>query len=188
MPNPFSDADALILVDVQRDFCPGGSLPIANGNEIVPVLNRWIETARLAGIPIFASRDWHPPEHMSFVAQGGPWPEHCVRDTPGARFHPDLDLNNNVVIISKACKTKKDAYSAFDGTELAEQLRGAGVKRVFVGGLAEDVCVKATVLDALREGFDVRLIDGGTRPVTEQSGLEARQAMQQAGAQLGALD
>jgi len=187
MPN-FNQTDALLLVDVQRDFCPGGSLPIPEGDAVVPVLNRWIEAASVAGIRVYASRDWHPAKHISFADRGGPWPVHCVRETPGAAFHQDLALPDDVVVISKAQDEDRDSYSALDGTELAEQLRAAGIKRLWIGGLAEDVCVKATVLDALREGFEVRLIDGGMRPVTEQGGREAREAMTSAGAQLRSLD
>lgn len=186
MPN-FNQTDALLLVDVQRDFCPGGSLPIPAGDAVVPVLNRWIEAASAAGIRVYASRDWHPSKHISFADRGGPWPVHCVRDTDGAAFHQDLALPDDVVVISKAQDEDRDSYSALDGTDLAEQLRAAGVKRLWIGGLAEDVCVKATVLDALGAGFEVRLIDGGMRPVTEQGGREAREAMMRAGAQLGSL-
>ena len=187
MPD-FSQHDALLLVDVQRDFCPGGFLPIPQGDEVVPVLNRWIGAASAAGVPVYASRDWHPADHVSFQDQGGPWPVHCVQDTPGASFHPDLALPNDAVIISKAQEVDKDAYSALDGTGLTERLRKAGVKRLWIGGLAQDVCVKATVLDALRDGFEVVLIEGGARPVTKQGGREALDAMKGAGAQVASLD
>jgi len=187
MPN-FNQSDALLLVDVQRDFCPGGSLPIPEGDAVVPVLNRWLEAAGAAGVRVYASRDWHPPKHISFADRGGPWPIHCVRETTGAAFHENLALPDDVVVISKAQDEDRDSYSALDGTDLAERLRTDGVQRLWIGGLAEDVCVKATVLDALREGFEVRLIDGGTRPVTVQGGREAREAMTSAGAQVGSLD
>lgn len=188
MPLPFSHADALLLVDVQQDFCPGGSLPIPEGDAIVPVLNRWIDAATDAGILVVATRDWHPPNHISFAPRGGPWPVHCVRDTQGAAFHPDLHLPPNALIVSKALDEERDAYSGFDGTDLAPRLKADKITRLWVGGLAEDVCVKATVLDALGEGFEVRLIQGGTRPVTEQGGKDAQQQMQQAGARPGSLD
>lgn len=184
----FSPSDALLLVDVQRDFCPGGALPIPEGHAVVPVLNRWIDVAVEAGIRVYASRDWHPSNHVSFADRGGPWPVHCVAGTPGAGFHEQLALPADAVVISKAQDVDKDAYSAFDGTGLTEQMRAAGIERVWVGGLAQDVCVKATVLDALRDGFEVRLIEGGARPVTEEGGREAHEAMLAAGAQPAALD
>ena len=187
MPH-FSPRDALLLVDVQRDFCPGGSLPIPEGHAVVPVLNRWIDAATAAGIRVYASRDWHPANHVSFADRGGPWPVHCVADSPGAAFHQDLALPRNAVVVSKAQEEDRDAYSAFDGTGLTEQLQAVGIKRLWIGGLAEDVCVKATVLDALRDGFEVRLIEGGARPVTEEGGREAREAMLSAGAQPAGLD
>lgn len=187
MPD-FSQHDALLLVDVQRDFCPGGSLPIPKGDEVVPVLNRWIGAAGAAGVPVYASRDWHPAGHVSFQDRGGPWPVHCVQDTPGASFHADLALPDAAVVVSKAQELDTDAYSALDGTGLADRLREAGVKRLWIGGLAQDVCVKATVLDALRAGFEVRLIEDGTRPVTEQGGREALDAMKEAGALVATLD
>jgi nicotinamidase/pyrazinamidase len=187
MPHSFGSADALLLVDVQTDFCPGGSLPIPEGDAVVPVLNQWIDAALASDVPVYASRDWHPPQHASFAPRGGPWPVHCVRDTQGAAFHPDLALPDRAIVISKAEADDRDAYSAFDGTGLAQRLRDAKIRRLWVGGLAEDVCVKATVLDALREGFEVRLIEGGMRPVTETGGREAREQMLRAGAQPGSL-
>lgn len=161
---------ALLLVDIQRDFCPGGALAVEDGDAVVPVANRWIEKARSEGAPIYASRDWHPEGHVSFEAQGGPWPPHCVQDTPGAAFAPDLALPADATIISKGTRKDRDAYSAFDGTDLADRLRARGVRRLFVAGLALDVCVRATVLDGLREGFDVHLIRDGTRAVEAEKG------------------
>lgn len=173
--------DALIVVDVQRDFCPGGSLPIPDGDAVVPVLNGWIARAKKAGVPIFASRDWHPPEHLSFAPAGGPWPVHCVQGSEGAAFHPDLRLPAGVVIVTKGDRTDKDQYSAFDETGLAAELRRRGVERVWIGGLAEDVCVRATALDAVREGFATQLIAHGSRPVTEAGGEAALADMRAAG-------
>lgn len=161
---------ALLLVDIQRDFCPGGSLAVEDGDAVIPVANRWIEKARAEHAPIFASRDWHPPGHVSFEEKGGPWPPHCVRGTPGAEFPPELALPAEATIISKATEPDRDAYSAFDGTDLADRLRALGVRRLFVAGLALDVCVRATVLDGLREGFDVHLIRDGTRAVEARPG------------------
>jgi nicotinamidase/pyrazinamidase len=172
--------DALIVVDVQRDFCPGGALPIAEGDTVVPVLNRWIERARRLGLPVFASRDWHPQGHPSFAPQGGTWPVHCVQNTAGAAFHPDLDVSD-ATIVTKGDRSDRDQYSAFDATGLAEALRSRGVKRVFVGGLAEDVCVRATALDAVKVGLATHLIAGATKPVTPAGGKAALEEMRQAG-------
>lgn len=175
-------ADALLVVDVQNDFCPGGALAVPEGDRVVPVLNLWIAAARESGAPIFASRDWHPRGHVSFRQRGGPWPEHCVQRTPGAELRADLKLPPEAVVISKGTELDRDAYSAFDGTDLAERLRRAGVQRVWVGGLAEDVCVRATVLDALQARFAARLIEAATRPVRADDGARALEEMRRAGA------
>lgn len=166
------------------DFCPGGSLPVADAHAIVPVLNRWIEAAASARIPVYASRDWHPRAHPSFREQGGPWPEHCVQDSPGAAFHPQLQLPADTVVITKGTRFDGDQNSAFDATGLAVHLRAKGVRRLFVGGLAQDVCVRATVLDALREGFAVRLLEAGMRAVNPRGARESLVEMLAAGARL----
>src|ERR1700757_4198445 len=132
--------DALIIVDVQNDFCPGGALPVAEGDRVVPVLNRWIDSAGRGRALIVASRDWHPRNHISFRERGGPWPVHCVQDTPGAAFHPDLHLPADALIRSKGMAPDKDNYSPFEGTDFTETLRRRGVRRLWVGGLAQDVC------------------------------------------------
>lgn len=176
--------DGLLLVDVQNDFCPGGALPIAGGDEIVPLLNHWIAAAASRDVPIYASRDWHPVGHMSFRDQGGPWPVHCLQDRSGAMFHPNLQLPGSTVIITKGVRFDHDQNSAFDETGLAVQLRHAGIRRLWIGGLAEDVCVRATVLDALKAGFVVVLIEDATRPVTREDGDQALQEMRDAGAEI----
>jgi nicotinamidase/pyrazinamidase len=174
--------DALIVVDVQIDFCPGGALPIAGGHEVVPVLNRWIEAAAAAAVPVFLSRDWHPLHHLSFAESGGEWPVHCLQDSPGARFHPALKHPDSAIVVTKGVRFDRDQYSAFDETGLAAELRKRGVRRVWVGGLAQDVCVRATVLDARREGFDTVVIADATRPVTRAGGERANEEMRHAGA------
>jgi nicotinamidase/pyrazinamidase len=180
----FQPGDALIIVDVQPDFCPGGALPIARGDDVVPVLNRAIAAAAQAKVPVYASRDWHPRGHVSFAERGGPWPPHCVQDTPGAAFHPDLRLPADARIVTKGTRFDKDQYSAFDDTGLASELRHDSVRRVWIGGLAEDVCVKATALDARRAGFEVHLLEDATRPVTPEGGTQALAEMRAAGVQV----
>ncbi|MHC4218396.1 MAG: nicotinamidase [Planctomycetota bacterium] len=179
-------SDALVIVDVQNDFCPGGALAVPDGDRVVPVLNAWIQKARGAGAMIVVSRDWHPPDHMSFAAQGGPWPVHCVRDTPGAAFHPGLDLPDDALVISKGSDPEREAYSAFQGTDLAQRLDAAGVRRLWVGGLALDYCVRTTVLDGLEARFDVHLIGDAVRAVNIDSrdGPKALKRMKSAGARI----
>jgi nicotinamidase/pyrazinamidase len=174
--------DALIIVDVQNDFCPGGALPIENGDKVVPILNRWVNAATAKDVPCYASRDWHPVGHISFKQRGGPWPPHCLQDSDGARFHPDLILPDSVIKVAKGVRFDQDQNSVFDQTGLSVRLRQDGVQRLFVGGLAEDFCVLATVLDGLREGFKVVLISAATRPVEIEEGEKARKKMQDAGA------
>ena len=180
-------SDALLLVDVQNDFCPGGALAVADGDAVVPALNAWIAAARQGGARVFASRDWHPPDHLSFAERGGIWPLHCVQDTPGAAFHPDLELPDDAVIVTKADTADREAYSAFDSGELAAQLRAAGIERLWVGGLATDYCVKASVLDATElPGLEVRVITNAIRAVDAApgDGEAALEAMREAGATL----
>jgi nicotinamidase/pyrazinamidase len=183
------EKDALIIVDVQNDFCPGGSLPVANGDAVVPVLNRYIEQFATAGLPVIATRDWHPTKTSHFSAYGGAWPPHCVQGTPGARFHSELKLPETAIIVSKGTAADADDYSGFQavnsqGVPMAELLRSRGVERVYVGGLATDYCVKHTVLDALRSGFKVVLIEDGIRGVNLQpdDSLKAIEEMLHAGA------
>lgn len=174
--------DALLIVDVQKDFCPGGALPVQECDSVISVLNMWIAAAQEAGAPIFASRDWHPYEHASFEDRGGRWPRHCVQGTEGAFFHEGLALPKEAEIISKGAIQNVDAYSAFSGTDLAERLEELGVRRLFVGGVAQEICVRETVLDALRAGFEVHVIREATSPVEEEAGREALAEMAEAGA------
>jgi nicotinamidase/pyrazinamidase len=170
--------DALLIVDVQNDFCPGGALPIDNGDQVVPVVNHWIDDFTERGLPVYATRDWHPKDHLSFAPEGGRWPPHCIQDTPGAAFHPDLHLPPSAVIVTKGVRFDQDQNSAFDQTGLESHLRRKGTVRVFVAGLALDVCVLATVMDALRVGLKVLLILEGSRPVTASGGIKALTRMQ----------
>lgn len=166
--------DALILVDVQLDFLPGGSLAVPHGDEVVPALNRYIAVFRGLTFPIVATRDWHPPDHCSFRAQGGPWPPHCVAGSAGAHFATLLDLPCEAHIVSKATSRDRDAYSGFEGTGLDDWLRRAGASRVFVGGLATDYCVLNTVRDALRFGYATFLLLDAVRAVDVAAGDGAR--------------
>jgi nicotinamidase/pyrazinamidase len=176
--------DALLIVDVQNDFCPGGALAVLEGDKIVPILNQWIVEANAKGVPIFASRDWHPRSHISFKERGGPWPPHCVKGTSGAAFHPGLRLPPDVEIISKAEHPDRDSYSAFGETDLADRLREANVKNVWIGGLTQDYCVRATALDAIQQGFKVHVITDATRAVNVHpgDGQEALDEIRKAGA------
>lgn len=185
--------DALILVDVQNDFCPGGALPVKDGDQVVPVLNRYIDQFRRARLPILATRDWHPEKTTHFKSGGGPWPPHCIQGSKGAQFHPDLKLPADVLIVSAGMGADEDGYSGFlgidnRGVKLVDLLRERGIERIFVGGLATDYCVKHTVLDGLKEGFKVVLLTDSTRGVNLKPGDSDRAIaeMLQAGAELAA--
>jgi len=191
MPPVFESGDALLLVDPQNDFCPGGSLAVVDGDAVMPVLNAWAAAAELAGAPIFVSRDWHPPRTTHFAEFGGVWPPHCVAGTPGAEFHPALAVPADAIVVSKGMGEDEDAYSAFQardgtGTPLATLLRARGISRLVIMGLATDYCVKESVLAGLHQGFAMKVVPAGIRAVNLQAhdGEEALQAMQQAGASL----
>jgi nicotinamidase/pyrazinamidase len=175
-----SQTDALIIVDVQNDFCPGGALAVPRGDEVVPVINRLLERHWLS----VATKDWHPADHCSFESRGGPWPPHCVQGTAGAELHPKLDATKIRLVITKGSHPDRDAYSGFQGTELAKILRGKGVNRVVVCGIATDYCVRATAHDALQEGFEVLVLEDAIRGVEVQPGDSQRalDELRQAGA------
>jgi nicotinamidase/pyrazinamidase len=180
-----SKGRALIVVDVQNDFCPGGTLAVEHGDEVIAPLNQLIAEFLEQGLPVYKSRDWHPPTTKHFTHYGGTWPIHCVQNTHGAEFHADLLEDPRIQIVSKGMGDE-DNYSAFDGTPLAEELRSRGVSEVWVGGLATDYCVKNTVLDALREGFRVRAVSDAMRAVNLHPGDDARavEEMRAAGAEI----
>jgi nicotinamidase/pyrazinamidase len=164
---------ALLIVDVQNDFCPGGALAVTAGDAVVPVINEYAHRFAEQGLPIFASRDWHPADTRHFQQFGGRWPIHCVQETPGAAFHPRLALPPSTVEVRKGANPDEDAYSAFQavtpsGASLADELRRQGVTHVFVGGLATDYCVKSTILDALRAGLAATLLVDASRGVNLQ--------------------
>lgn len=171
---PLGPGDALVVVDVQNDFLPGGSLAVPHGDEVVPVLRAWIARAVAAGIPVFAARDWHPDQHCSFLERGGPWPPHCRAGSAGAEFAPGLRLPRDAMVVSKGTDPDRDAYSAFEGTDLDRGLRGRGVNRIVIGGLATDYCVRSTVRDALSRGYRVVLLRDAIRPIEARPGDGAR--------------
>ena len=186
---------ALVIVDVQNDFCPGGTLAVVDGDRVAAPLARLATRFAAAGLPVFASRDWHPSDTAHFQDAGGPWPAHCVRDTPGAELHPDLVLPPEAVLLSKGVDPQADGYSAFEardeaGRDLVELLRAAGVDHLLVGGLATDYCVRATVLAALARGLRVSLLTDAVAGVNVQPGDADRaiEEMVAAGAQLTTTD
>jgi nicotinamidase/pyrazinamidase len=171
--------DALIVVDIQNDFCPGGALGVRGGEAIVPVLNRCLARFGKAGASMFLTRDWHPPVTRHFQAHGGVWPSHCVQDTPGAAFHPEIRHPAEAVVVSKGMDPEEDAYSAFQaedhsGRRLPAILAERGIRRLYVGGLATDYCVRATALDAIREGFEVVVLTDAIGAVDLEPGDGAR--------------
>lgn len=183
MPHtPLRKDDALLLVDLQIDFFTGGALAVPDAESVLPPLAAWIEDAHQKRVSVLATRDWHPAHHVSFEPQGGPWPPHCVQYSEGARIHPDLDLPPGTIIIQKGTEKDRDAYSAFDNTGLAARLKRANIQRLFTAGLALDVCVKASVLDGLKAGFEMHLIAEATRPVDPAKQAAVIEELKQAGA------
>lgn len=164
------DDDALIVVDVQIDFLPGGALAVPDGDAVIEPLNRCIDLFVRSGRPVMFTRDWHPANHCSFQAQGGPWPPHCVVGTRGARFAPALRVIDSARIISKATQPEQEAYSGFQTTDMARVLHASGARRVFIGGLATDYCVLATALDARASGLEVEVLTDAVRAVNLRPG------------------
>jgi nicotinamidase-related amidase len=164
------DDDALIVVDVQNDFCPGGALAVPDGDAVVDVINGIMPLFSI----VFATQDFHPPEHSSFAEQGGPWPVHCVQETKGAEFHPKLDTDRFDEVFRKGTDVETDGYSGFAGTDLADRLWARGAKRVFVCGLATDYCVRATVIEAIGNGFDTVVVTDAIRAVDVNAGDGAK--------------
>jgi len=162
--------DALIVVDVQNDFLPGGALPVPKGDEVIEPLNRYIELFVSKGQPVFATRDWHPENHISFKENGGLWPKHCVQWSKGAQLAPTLKLPPDAFIINKGDKPELEAYSGFQGTLLNDLLKERGIKRVFIGGLATDYCVKNTVLGALNLGYVTFFLEDASKGVDVKPG------------------
>jgi nicotinamidase/pyrazinamidase len=182
---------ALLIVDVQKDFCPGGALPVPDGDRVVAPLNGYIAEATARGFPIYASRDWHPPVTRHFQPYGGQWPPHCVQNTDGASFHHDLQVPASTIVITKGQDPNSPGYSAFEGytsegRPFLSDLRERQIGHLYVGGLATDYCVKHSVLDALRFGFQVRVLSDAIAGVDVDAGdsMRAIDEMRQAGAEL----
>ncbi|MDW8086893.1 MAG: nicotinamidase [Candidatus Calescibacterium sp.] len=172
---------ALIIVDMQNDFLPpNGALPVPDGDKVIPVINQYIE--KFKGNKIFATADWHPENHISFKERGGPWPPHCIQNSKGAEFHNDLNLPDGVEVIKKASDPDKDAYSGFEGTDLAQKLRESGIDTVFICGVATEYCVKNTVLDAVKYGFRTYLLQDAIKGIDEKDSKKAIEEMKEAGA------
>ena len=165
---------ALIIVDFQNDFTPGGALAVPNGDEIAGKIGALAASGDYD--LVVATRDWHPADHSSFTAQGGPWPVHCVAGTEGAQLHPELDRSRIDIVVDKGQAVDTNGYSGFEGTELEEILRERGITQVTVVGLATDYCVKNTALDALRAGFAVTVDGGAVRGVEVEDG-DSEQAL-----------
>lgn len=177
--------DALIVIDMQNDFLPGGRLAIAAGDAIIPQLNRYLAYFAAHRFPVFATRDWHPPDHCSFQPQGGPWPPHCIAGSDGAAFHSALALPAATHVISKATTRESDAYSGFSGTQLDALLRSLHIRRVFIGGVATEYCVFSTVQDALRLQYATFVLADAVRAIDRQpgDGQRALREMMHLGAQ-----
>lgn len=174
--------DGLIVVDVQNDFCPGGALPVPDGDEVIAPINRLMQE-----IPFtVATRDWHPSDHRSFVTQGGPWPIHCVQETGGAQLHPKLHSSQIDAVVDAGRGRDDDGYSGFEKTDLERLLRDRGVDTVHIGGLALDYCVRATALDARRAGFNVVLHRDATRAINVSPDDDERtlQELREAGVEI----
>lgn len=184
MAKRLREGDALLLIDMQRDFFPGGPVEVPGATEIVPVLNDWIREARDTGAQLIAVREWHPAYHVSFESEGGSWPPHCVQDTPGAFFDPSLRLPHDVVIVSKGTAFDVEGYSAFDGTGLAHFLRRRHLHRLWFGGLNEETSVRRSVEDACELGFEAHVIVDGTRALEPAADEQVLAALEKRGARL----
>ncbi|MGZ8421968.1 MAG: isochorismatase family protein [Nitrospira sp.] len=181
---PIGPGDALLVVDVQRDFLPGGALAVPDGAAVIPVLSNYCALFHSKGLPIIVTRDWHPPDHCSFRQQGGSWPTHCVAETPGAQFPEELQPLLSTIVISKGTDPKREAYSGFQDTVLHQYLQSCVIRRLFIGGLATDYCVLQTVRDARALGYAVSLLLDAVRAVNlhPEDGQKAETEMMRLGA------
>ena len=185
-----TDRDALIVVDMQEDFMPWGSLPVPNADKIIPRINEYISLFSSRGATIVATRDWHPNNHSSFKEYGGIWPRHCVQGTKGAEFVKGLNLPDGTIIVSKATEPDKEAYSGFQGTDLDKELQRRGIRRVFICGVATEYCVKNTALDAVRLGFQTFLLEDAIMGVEVNPGdvQKALEEMRRAGVKFTSIN
>lgn len=183
VPKP-GEQSVLLLVHLQNDFCRNGTVPVPEGDHVIPVANAWIRFFAGRGYGVVATRDWHPPNHCSFQERGGPWPPHCVQGSLGSQLHPDLRIPPGTLIVSCATNPNEEAHSGFDGTSLEDRLEDLDADTVYVIGFATDYCVKRTVLDARRLGFRVVVVQDGIRGFDVRPGDAQRavQAMHAAGA------
>jgi nicotinamidase/pyrazinamidase len=177
---------ALIIVDIQNDFMPSGALPVPEADKVIPVLNKYVDIFIAKKLPIFVTRDWHPPDHKSFKKYGGEWPVHCVKGSVGAQFHKDLKIPVDAIVISKATEPDDDTYSEFEGTELSKILAQKGARCLFIGGVATDYCVKETALDAIREGFDTVLLQDAVKGISRSD--DAIKEMRNRGVKVASID
>lgn len=177
--------DALIIIDMQNDFLAGGSLEVRGANAIIDILNRYIDRFTAHHLPVVATRDWHPPNHCSFIDQGGQWPPHCIAGSIGAAFHANLALPAVAHIVSKATTRETEAYSAFTGTGLFELLQSLRISRIFISGVAAEYCVRNTVINALQLGYSVVILQDAIQALNRQpnDGRQAEQDMIEHGAQ-----
>ena len=169
---------ALLVVDIQNDFCPGGALGVKDGDKIIPIVNRYIDLFIINELPVFFSRDWHPEDTIHFKARGGQWPPHCIQNTSGAEFHPDLHIPGQAIIISKGANPDQDGYSAFDARNaeqipFLELLRTMAIKELYLAGIATDYCVRESSLDALKQGFSVTVLTDAIKAVAEEAAKRA---------------
>jgi nicotinamidase/pyrazinamidase len=172
---------ALIVVDMQNDFMDGGVLAVPGSKSIVPTINRYMETFHNRSLPIYATRDWHPQNHISFRDRGGPWPPHCVMFTEGASFFNQLKFPNETEVVSKAMKPDEEAYSGFQGTDLASRLKKRGINRIFISGVATEYCVLSTAIDGVKNGFVVYLLSDAVKGIRERDVSAAMLKMKDAG-------
>jgi len=186
---------ALLIIDTQVGFLPGGSLPVPAGDEVVPVLREYARRFKEAGLPVIASRDWHPEKTVHFKEYGGLWPPHCIQGTKDAEFAPGLEIPEDAIIISAGTGPDEEGYSSFEGRDpngrlMEDVLREEGIEHLYIGGLATDYCVKATALDALKKGFAVTLLLDAVRGIDVEPGDSERaiEEMKRAGADTATLE
>lgn len=169
---------ALIVVDIQNDFCPGGALGVREGDRIIPTINKYVDLFLKNRLPVFISRDWHPKGTRHFKRGGGPWPPHCVQNTKGAEFHPDFRVPERTIILSKGVDPELDGYSVFEAHDLnkkpfVELLKEMNINELYISGIATDYCVRMTSLDAVQQGFKVSVLTDAIKGVDEADSKRA---------------